>query len=441
MGINFLQYEGNDYLMKVGIIADDITGANATGVKFSQKGFITSTYFNRSNITSHKFNEIICIDTDSRYETSENSKELVENALKKLQTWGADLICKRIDSTFRGNVGQELEALMLNLGNDTLSIIVASLPSAKRVVSDGKLIVNGIPLQETDVAKDPIRPLKESSIPNILSKQTRLPIHLVTLDKVTLGSRVIEDEIKACINKNARIIVCDATTDSHIKSIAEATKNIKNKKVIPVDPGPFSHYYVEQMRGGKSAEKKILVSVGSVTSVTKRQLQFLIKKTNATPIYIKPERLATTNETWDKEVERSVKRAINVLERESLIIITTNHPDSKNIDLKCRSEKLGVSEVILAKRINSGIAEISRQIIKYSRGGIIGCFFSGGDLTGLFCEVIHADGIDLYDEVMPMVAYGKICGGDYSGLPIITKGGMVGEKNSIYESIEYMKTL
>lgn len=53
--------------MKVGIIADDLTGANATGVRLSKNGFHPATYFHYNDLIQDDETDAIIVDTDSRY--------------------------------------------------------------------------------------------------------------------------------------------------------------------------------------------------------------------------------------------------------------------------------------------------------------------------------------------------------------------------------------
>ncbi|WP_181350848.1 four-carbon acid sugar kinase family protein [Thalassobacillus sp. CUG 92003] len=428
--------------MKIGVVADDLTGANGTGVKLAKQGLRVVTHFHTSRITEAKQDNIaVCIDTDSRYISQERARERVVGTIKELQRWGADIICKRIDSTFRGNIGQEVDALLESIESGAVGILVPSYPASQRVLTGGYLFVNGVPLQETDVANDPVQPLKHSFLPHILSEQTKHAIELIEIDTISHGSDGIEQEIAKRINAGARLIICDAVTEEHIQMIASAMRKIKANRLVPIDPGPLTDYYIQETRERQEPVRspKMLVSVGSVTSVTKQQLDYLTSELQMQPVYVKPDRLATYSATWEQEIIRATDEAIRVLEDHSLIVITTNHPDHCLVDFKVIAKQEGVSEDKLAKRITSGLAEISKRLLRQANGQIGGCFFSGGDVTASFCERAEAEGIVLLDEVMPLAAYGEIMGGEFDGLSLVTKGGLVGDKRAIYDSVQFLR--
>lgn len=430
--------------MRVGIIADDLTGANATGVGLAKQGLFSTTILHNNNIPNSHHNMAVCIDTDSRYAVKDTAQQRIREATMKLQNWDADILCKRIDSTIRGNIGIETDTMLNMLGDNTVAVICPSYPSSGRVVIGGALLVNQVLVHETDVGKDPIRPITTSHVSSLLKKQSEHVIGQLDLEVVSQGSEIIESEIQSLINQGSRMIVCDAVSRDHISNIAEAMTKVKQFRLIPVDPGPLTNYYVKAMKRQVKRphdQSKFIVTVGSVTSVTRNQLDYLVNEINASPIIVDPKKLVSLERTWEEEINRAIHEAAEKLLTESTVVVTTNHPDHELIDFKKESQKQGASEDVLSKRITSGLAQITKQLIDMSEGGVKGCFFSGGDVTSSFCETVEANGIELKDEVMPLVSYGHILGGEVDGLPVVTKGGMIGDKQAIAECVKYLQKI
>src|SRR5690625_3266214 len=98
--------------MKIGIIADDLTGANATGVRLSQQGFSAATMMHIEQEIDFNDVDTVCINTDTRYEKDEVIKERIKNAMANFQKWETEIFCKRIDSTIRGNIGLEIDTVL-----------------------------------------------------------------------------------------------------------------------------------------------------------------------------------------------------------------------------------------------------------------------------------------------------------------------------------------
>lgn len=425
--------------MRAGIIADDLTGANATGVGLSKQGFKTATIIRDTPIQSlGKFNAI-CIDTDSRYSEKSIAVRRVKDAIGLLKQWGADVFCKRIDSTIRGNIGIEIDSVLEELGGESIAIVVPSYPGSGRTTVGGYLLVEGTPVQETDAARDPVTPIQKSFVREIIEKQSKHLVANVFLDIVLSGEEEIVQSLQNKINEGNRIIVIDALNDEQIESIAHSMTQIKDKMIIPVDPGPLTSAYAKARLQEVASEQRLVVTVGSITSQTGQQLDYLIEKTRANPIYVDPKKLATYNSSWQLEVDRAVNEGLKALHQEKVLIVTTYLPESKRINFKLIAEGENTTEDALAKRITDGLAAISRKIIENTEYKISGCFTSGGDVTASFCSVSFASGIELEDEVIPLAAYGHLIGGYLDGLPVVTKGGMIGDKKAIYKSVRFLQ--
>lgn len=426
--------------MKIGIIADDLTGANATGVRLAKNGFSSATVVFGGPIPQNGGVSAISIDTDSRYVEQEVAEQRVRDAYQKLAAWEAKIYAKRIDSTIRGNLGIETDTLLNELGSDAVAIVVASYPDSGRVTSGGYLLVDGIPVQETDVAKDPMNPITQSHVPTLFAQQSTHQVAHIGLDVVLQGCAVIKPKLQEVVASGARIIVLDAVTNEEVDHIAEAMAELSNITWVPVDPGPLTASYGRLMAHQSVAPKKWIFSIGSITPLTGRQLRYLIDKTNAKPVYVDVKKLASTTTSWDEEIQRAIQEGHTRLNQEDVLIVTTYSPSGQVLNLTELGQNEGVTSTVLAKRITEGLATISTQIMTQTSHLIGGTFSSGGDVTAAICSVSQAEAIGLEDEVIPLAAYGTFIGGHLDGIPVVTKGGMVGDKQSIYQCFTFLKT-
>jgi uncharacterized protein YgbK (DUF1537 family) len=426
--------------MKVGVIADDLTGGNGTGVRLAKQGLDVATmvYYNKP-ILMGAFNAVI-VDTDSRYVKKNIAEMRVQTVLENLKNWNADIVCKRIDSTVRGNIGAEIDTMLTFFGDKSVAVVVASFPDSGRTTAGGYLLVNGVPVQTTDVANDPVTPLTKSYIPSIIKSQSQYPVSFIGLETVLDGEKAILQAIKEQVNEGNRIIVFDAITDEEIEEIANAMAQIKDYIMIPADPGPLTSFYAKAYSKQYESPKKMIVTVGSVTSNTGKQLEYLKNKTGTKPIYVDPEKLVRSLETWEKEVERAAEAALKAIHDQDILTITTHLPSAEKIDLPKLASEQNVTKEFLAKRIADGLGKITRLVIQKTTYEIGGCFSSGGDVTASLCSIGLVDGIKLEDEVLPIVAYGRFIGGHFDGIPVVTKGGLIGDHKAIYTCVKYLMT-
>ncbi|MBM7837451.1 uncharacterized protein YgbK (DUF1537 family) [Alkalihalobacillus xiaoxiensis] len=423
--------------MKVGVIADDLTGANASGVKLVKQGFQATTIVHSANLPANSYFDAVIMDTDSRYIDQTIAKQRVRRAMNELVAWGAELFTKRIDSTFRGNIGAEIDEMLALLPTDAISVVMPSFPDSGRTMAGGYLLLDGVPLQETYVSKDPIAPITESFIPDLLTEQTTHKVGFVQLSTVMKAEPDILEAIQSEINKGHRVVVIDAVTTEQVENVATALTLLK-QTVLCADPGPLTASYARAMLQKEQQNGTILVSVGSATSLTGEQLSYLIDKTGSTPVYVDPEQLASYTETWDEEVERATQAALDQAKSDRILIVTTHKNGQKLVPLKEKAVVEGKSADALAKRITDGLATISRKLLTQEQMTFAGCFTSGGDVTASVCALGRANGIALKDEVMPLAAYGTFDGGYFDGLPIVTKGGLIGDKKAIYECVKFI---
>ncbi|TDL86642.1 four-carbon acid sugar kinase family protein [Vibrio vulnificus] len=425
--------------MKIGVIADDLTGGNGTGVRLTKLGFDVATMVHYDNLPSSNSINAIIVDTDSRYAREDIAQMRVKKVIENLTKWGVNVICKRIDSTVRGNIGIEIDTLLTELGEKAIAVVGPSFPDSGRITSGGYLLVHGVPVQLTDVAKDPVRPVTQSYVPEIVQKQSKYPVSHIDLKTVLAGKEEIGKAIREKIELGDRILVLDTITNEDIDALAGAMANIKEYQMIPVDPGPLTAAYSKAFSRQHIKDKKIIVTVGSVTSNSTLQLNYLMEKTNSRPIYVDPVKLATLDSRWDEEVERVINKTLEEMDKQDILIITTDSPTATVLNLNELSKELGFSQDSLAKRIADGLGKITRVVVQNSKYEIGGCFSSGGDVTASLCSIVRAEGIKLIDEILPLVAYGQFIGGYFDGIPLVTKGGTAGDKKAIYTSVKYLE--
>ena len=144
-------------MSKIIIIADDLTGANATGVLLVQQGFKAATFINLDKYKSMQNDDydILSINTDSRAIKKEEAYKRVKSIVELFKDEDVKLFAKRIDSTLRGNIGAEISAILDNVKDDTYAIVVPSFPASGRACVGGYLMVHQVPLEKTAVATDP----------------------------------------------------------------------------------------------------------------------------------------------------------------------------------------------------------------------------------------------------------------------------------------------
>jgi D-threonate/D-erythronate kinase len=164
------------------VIADDLTGATDTGVQFAERGWDTRVIvWTGAPLDAHAADvAVLVVDTRSRHLPAHEAARRVRDVVRAGRAAGVRHLFKKTDSTLRGNVGAELEALLLESGERRLWFVPA-LPALGRTTRGGVQYVAGRPLHRTEFAADALDPVRGASVPEILRAGTGLPIVAVDL--------------------------------------------------------------------------------------------------------------------------------------------------------------------------------------------------------------------------------------------------------------------
>lgn len=130
----------DDPLVRIAIIADDLTGALDTASPFACAGLRVQCALGPEAIDEALAEkpEIVSVSTGSRSLSARRAAVLAASAGHRLLAWRPDLVLKKVDSRLKGNVASETAAVARAFG---LSRLVAALavPEQGRFVRDGKI--------------------------------------------------------------------------------------------------------------------------------------------------------------------------------------------------------------------------------------------------------------------------------------------------------------
>lgn len=177
---------------RVLIIADDLTGANDTGVQFAKQGIdvLVSLWPQQSLEAYAPACQVLVVNTESRHLAPDEAFRRVSQVAQQGLQLGILQFYKKTDSTLRGNVGSELAALLLSTGAPELYFAPA-YPKLHRTTRGGIHFVNGVPLHQSSFADDALNPLHEASIAKIIAQQTDIATAPFDASATSLNARTI----------------------------------------------------------------------------------------------------------------------------------------------------------------------------------------------------------------------------------------------------------
>lgn len=429
----------------IGAVADDLTGATTTGVLLARSKARTAVFFNEEAAQKAEGTgdlDAILISSNSRPLPANEAYDKVKSATQALLGMGVKYFSKRIDTTLRGGVGVEVDAMLDQLADDAVAVVVPAMPQSRRILVGGYSVIDGVALINTPVAQDVRTPVKENYIPRLLSGQTRRKVGLVTLDKVLAGEDAIEKSLKEVREDGAGVIVVDAITLEDVEEIAKACISLK-WNVVAVDPGPFTSKlaFYRDLIGleepnlppkGSEEGKTVLIAAGSATPVTKKQMEILCEDERHVRISVDPVPLINGGEEAVDEVKKAVDKGVELLsggaQPRAILFETALHGKLLNLDEE--DSKRHYAGGMSANRINAGLGNIISQILeKTGREKVAGLYTTGGDTMVNVCQQLGVECIEVIDYVIAQTDIGRLVG-NYDGLPIVGKGGLTGNDHT-----------
>ena len=221
----------------IGIIADDLTGANDTSLQFFVQGCKTQVAFGEEiTINENLKTEVFALSTESRNVEPQVAVERVKKAAENIfKEYNFEYVYKKIDSVLRGNVAHEIITMVNSLEYDA-AIIFPAFPNEGRTTIGGYQLLKGLPIQRTEFSRDPSSPITESNIVNLVKNQlgddSKDIVDLISLDIVMKGAGPILTKLNELISNGKKIIVADAVYTTDLEQIALAlTKS--QYKILP----------------------------------------------------------------------------------------------------------------------------------------------------------------------------------------------------------------
>ncbi|MBW7460650.1 four-carbon acid sugar kinase family protein, partial [Paenibacillus sepulcri] len=121
--------------MEFAMIADDLTGANDSGVQLAASGYSASVLFRLDEEAPGSVDAVV-LNTDSRADSPQTAYAKVRNAADYVSRLSAGIVYKKLDSTLRGNIGAELDAVYDAFKPDFI-VLAPAYPGNGRTTENG----------------------------------------------------------------------------------------------------------------------------------------------------------------------------------------------------------------------------------------------------------------------------------------------------------------
>jgi uncharacterized protein YgbK (DUF1537 family) len=425
--------------MKIGIIADDYTGSADTGVQFAKNGLKTTIVQEHQRIKeAFTRSSVVVFDTESRSDCPEIAYSKVASTTSEFQKAGIDLIYKKIDSTLRGNIGVELDAI-LDTRDDGTVVMCPAYPKAGRITIGGYHLVHRELIQNTEIASDTEFPIKESHIPTLLRLQSKYQVSSIEMADVIQGKQHLMQVIENQIVTGNRILVIDAVSQYDLTTLASVIAEFESQLIL-CGSGGLAEELSEVLKTIPEPAEKILVIAGSVRSVTTEQIIQASKQLKAQVIDIDVKQiLFQDDQAMTQEMVRITREAEKSYAKNQDVIIRWADSQTTAMQLFEMGRLIKLKDKVIRSRIGEILGDVTKKIMAST--DIKGLILTGGETTFNVFQSLEVLEVEVDIEVLPGIPLMRIVGGKLDKMPVITKAGAFGDSEALVQSILFLRNL
>lgn len=382
----------------IGLVADDLTGANDSAVQFALAGWDTWLIRHLAELDQlvppDGCSRLAAVTTASRACTDEEAARRTAAAVEALAAAGVERLFLKIDSTVRGAIAGQITGALAAWSAahpDAVVVICPAFPDHGRTVSNGEVLVAGVPVADSVAAADPVTPVSVSA-----------------LDRLVPDS-VLMSAVDSISDQHAgRRFVVDARTNDDLVSIASMIDRLGPGGIAVGSAGlagaMAARWQAVEQRSAGSQQRvlgRVLVAVSSPHPAAQGQVAELFERV---PDAVRVEAAAE---------QRRGPIGIGVISTPG-----TRTPPG--------DWKLGA----LAGRV---VAELRRQ--RYDAIVLV-----GGDGALAVLDLLGARAVRITGQISAGIPRGILIGGLADGLPIVTKSGGFGDARSLVDIIHCIRT-
>ncbi len=295
-----------------------------------------------------------------------------------------------------------------------------AFPARGRTTVNGIALIDGIPVAETEMSRDPQAPVRFSNIAELLqSQQSNLQVHHCPLTDLRAGR---------CELSVGQVVIIDAETDNDLAILAKQALATYPLPVLAGSAG-LAGAVATELFGPAARPSWPQEEDGPILAVlasASRKMEKQVEAAREAGLTIVP--VVCTDFTWEEqlvpELAGAIARALAELKakRDVVVFATGVLPEvPRAVDLVV--EHLAHLAFVLAKR-----------------GAPAGLLLGGGSTAQAILTTLGAGAIEVDDEPLTGIAAGEVVGGHLTGRPVVLKPGAAGDDSAIITLLRYLRS-
>ena len=404
----------------LGVIADDLTGGAKVASLLESSGVRCPLLTSETALDTLSGNEravvigrrLLAVPAEYAIaDASRIGKTLLKKNVRQIYYKYSALF----SSTSRGNIGPVAEALMSLTGTKVV-LFCPARPEHNATVYQGRLFLGQNMLHETPRRYDPVTPMTNSNLVEVLQSQSRVKVGLLPLEMLRADLDTARRYLAEQNASDVTFFIVDAIDANDLGRIAKLVENVgltTGSDDLPVE------LMRQQLDPSRISEGKSLLAPapgytalisGSCTPKSVRQLDYFERRY---PVFrIDLQKGANHAELSDEIVEWATKRV-------------TNSP--VGIATSATADVVKQVQSTMGRETASSLAErtLGRVAKRLHEFGVRKFLVAGGETSGKVLDVLGVDRVDVavHDELL-----GGYChvGGD-DPIAFVLKAGSTGD--------------
>ncbi len=397
------QIESKTKKLRWAVLADDQTGAMDVAASFADHGFDVDVVLN-NRLRCVPTADIVVLSTDSRNAEPTSAQQLVNTGVKRLERWGCSLIYKKIDSTCKGNLVAEMDAIARKLDRHC-AVCPANLPQG-RTLRKGSLIIHGQRLLDVQ----DLLHQQGASLVRVIANRNTADLEKSMFDHSTEYA-LIDAERPAQLTRLAQwayrnreriLLVGSANVASSLAQELAKDNGMTQQRRKP-SPSARSAKHSRESPAASASELPVVVLSGSRNPVNDHQITYLKNHRRVVEVPF--------NQTGAIKAQRAIEKKQDVL-----LSIPTHQRSASDIQERLR---------IFARSIHA------EQV-----AGLVIC---GGDTACAVLRSLRPGAVRVFGELISGLAWGRLSRGPADGLLLCTKPGGFGTADALMMAVRSMR--
>ncbi|MBE7196547.1 MAG: four-carbon acid sugar kinase family protein [Parafilimonas terrae] len=407
------------------ILADDLTGAADCAIAFAKRGLHTTVRWRGEPEAADE--AVLSYDANSRGLQAPEAASRHAAVIAALHRPGTRVF-KKIDSTLRGQPMAELAATLSHFRAQTgaaFGILAPAFPGTGRTTEDGRIIVHGQPLEETETwRRDHTYPTGDLAA---VLLGTGIAAEVIALDTVRADTGRLRAALAAAAER-AEVAICDAANDDDLVRIAHATHAAGEPPLSPglfwIGSGGLADALAQVSETPSSAPPPLgrpaggtLVVVGSLAALSRQAARTLAADPAIRHVPVDPA-FAFADETIVARTAETIAGSLRAGEDVLVELMMGGAPDLSQ-------------GPAFADALGRLLAPATRHM-----GGLAA---TGGETSAAILAHCGVDGLRLVDEIEPGISLGLTLGS--ITVPIVTKAGAFGDEGSLLRAVHRLRAV